>query len=198
MKIGVLGGTGGVGTPFLKLALERGHSLVVLARTPSKLEPIPDHMTVVQGDSTIAQDVQKVCDGVDLVVSMVGNPKKPIVEDTIKNIVACAPKRVIGITSLGMGGSAPFVKFVLGLIVGKPNIVDCEAADKLLLDYGSKAVTVRPTGLADGPGAGKYEATKKTGMRFKPLKKADVALFLADILEDSTWDGGAVQLYAAA
>jgi hypothetical protein len=42
-----------------------------------------------------------------------------------------------------MGGSSPFIPFVLGLITGFVNIRDYEAADKLPLDFGFTAV--RPT-----------------------------------------------------
>lgn len=58
---------------------------------------------------------------------------------------------------------------------------------------------IRPGGLvSDGEGKGKYNATEKTGMGPGNLLKADVALFLADLLEVTKWDrGGAVHVYAS-
>lgn len=37
MRIAVLGATGGVGTHVVRLALEQGHTVVALARDPSKI-----------------------------------------------------------------------------------------------------------------------------------------------------------------
>ena len=60
MKIGLLGITGGVGQRFAKLALSRGHTIVALARTPSKVNvPRSPNLIVIQGDSTSSE---AICD----------------------------------------------------------------------------------------------------------------------------------------
>eukprot|EP00584_Thalassiosira_punctigera_P001214 CAMPEP_0172543524 /NCGR_PEP_ID=MMETSP1067-20121228/13891_1 /TAXON_ID=265564 ORGANISM="Thalassiosira punctigera, Strain Tpunct2005C2" /NCGR_SAMPLE_ID=MMETSP1067 /ASSEMBLY_ACC=CAM_ASM_000444 /LENGTH=62 /DNA_ID=CAMNT_0013329955 /DNA_START=16 /DNA_END=200 /DNA_ORIENTATION=+ len=56
------------------------------------------------------------------------------------NIIAACDmhdiKRCYFVTSLGMGGSSPTVRFVLGCVVGFANIADYDAADKKILDAG--------------------------------------------------------------
>jgi len=197
-KIALFGGTGGCGSAFLKFALEAGHSIVLQARTPSKVTTVHEKLTVVQGDGTSAEDVASVCAGCDIVVSCAGSSK--IMESLATNIVASCKEHSIErcyfITSLGMGGSSPTIRFVLGCIVGWENIHDCEAADKIVLEAGFTAI--RPTELTDqGDPAGKYNATAETGMGMGALHKADVGLFICDEIGKNDWGGKAVQLYKA-
>jgi NAD(P)-dependent dehydrogenase (short-subunit alcohol dehydrogenase family) len=192
----LLGATGGCGRAFLGLALERGHTVRALARTPTKIESEHERLTVLQGCATVAKDVADAAAGCDIVVSCVGNSdKRQIMKTLVDNVLAVQPPRFYCITSLGMGGSSPTVRFLLGMFIGWANIRDYEAADKAVLDAGF--TVVRPTELKDIEGTGKYLATAATGMAMKPLSKPDVGLFLADVLDDTTWDGKAVQLYFA-
>lgn len=198
MKIGLLGGTGGCGSAFLKHALEANHSVVVQARTPSKVTITHENLTVVQGDGTSAGDVHALCAGCDVVVSCAGSGR--IMESLAKNVVAACKahniERCYFITSLGMGGSSPTIRFVLGCIVGWDNIHDCEAADKIILQAGFTAV--RPTELTDkGEPAGKYNATAENGMAMGAVHKDDVGLFISDEIAKNQWGGKPVQVYKA-
>ena len=68
MKVGIFGGTGNVGKVFVDLALERGHSLVLLARDPNKVTLVNPQLEIIKGDAKNADDVKRVVDGVDVVV----------------------------------------------------------------------------------------------------------------------------------
>ena len=198
MKIALLGGTGGCGSAFLEYALAANHSIVLLARTPSKVTLTHDRLTIVQGDGTVSQNVIDACAGCDVVVCCAGSA--PIMESLANSVVAACEahniERCYFITSLGMGGSSPTVRFILGCIVSWDNIHDCEAADKIILDAGFTAV--RPTELTDKGGAvGKYLATNDTGMGMGALHKSDVGRFLCDEIAKNEWGGKAVQLYKA-
>mmetsp|Transcript_15000 Transcript_15000/g.34770 ORF Transcript_15000/g.34770 Transcript_15000/m.34770 type:complete len:201 (+) Transcript_15000:107-709(+) len=198
VKIALFGGTGGCGSAFLKFALEKNYSIVLQARTPSKVTTIHENLTVVQGDGTSAEDVLSACKGCDVVVSCAGSAR--IMESLAKNIVAACKahdiERCYFITSLGMGGSSPTVRFILGCIVSWDNIHDCEAADKLILDSGFTAI--RPTELTDkGEPAGKYNATAEIGMAMGALHKSDIGLFICDEISNNEWSGKPVQLYKA-
>ena len=197
VKIGLIGGTGGCGSAFLKHAIEANHSVVVQARTPSKVTMTHDNLTVVQGDGTSAEDVLALCAGCDVIVSCAGGK---IMESLATNIVtACKShniERCYFITSLGMGGSSPTIRFILGCIVGWGNINDCEAADKLILDAGF--TVIRPTELTDkGEPTGKYNATAETGMSVGSVHKGDVGLFICDEISKNEWGGKPVQVYKA-
>ena len=159
MKVGLLGITGGVGGIFAKLALDKGHEIIALARTPSKVTLKHAQLKIIPGNSTSAADVAKVAQGVDVVVSCVGQPPRAsthIMETTAANILSASPKKVILISSLGLCGSSPFIRYVLSLIAGSANIRDAEAADRLGCNSSCPWVVVRPAGLGDGAGSGKY------------------------------------------
>jgi len=198
VKIALFGGTGGCGSAFLKFALEANHSIALQARTPSKVTTTHENLTVVQGDGTSAEDVLAACNGCDVVVSCAGSSR--IMESLATNIVAACKahniERCYFITSLGMGGSSPTIRFILGCVVSWDNIHDCEAADKLILDAGFTAI--RPTELTDkGEPSGKYNATAETGMGMGALHKSDVGLFICDEISKNEWGGKPVQLYKA-
>jgi len=200
VKLAVLGSTGPVGTLFCTKALDRGHSVTALARTPSKMTLTHKNLKIVQGDATSKDDVAKLCAGADVVVSCVGQPPRAathIMEKTAANILAGKPKKIIVVSSLGLCGSSPLIRYALLPIAGSLNLRDAERADALVRDANCPWVCVRPAALGDGAGKGKYLATEATGASFAMLPRDDVALFLADAAESDHWDRKAVQLYAA-
>ncbi len=201
-KIALLGGTGGCGSAFLEYALAANHSIVLVARTPSKVTHTHDNLTVVQGDGTVSQDVIDACAGCDMVVCCAGSkPGSPVIMEALATNVVAACKahsieRCYFITSLGMGGSSPTVRCVLGCVVSWDAIHDYEAADHIILEAGFTAV--RPTELTDkGDPAGKYLATSATGMGLGALHKSDVGKFLCDEVTKNEWGGKPVQVYKA-
>jgi uncharacterized protein len=74
MRFLVFGGTGQTGQHFIRLALEAGHTVRALARTPSKLESSDPELEVIQGSITDA-DLDALLHEVDFVVSMLGDAK---------------------------------------------------------------------------------------------------------------------------
>ena len=71
----VFGATGQTGQHFTSLALQNGHRVRVLARTPSKLVDVSPHLDVRQGSITDPPDLDPLLDGVDVVVSMLGDAR---------------------------------------------------------------------------------------------------------------------------
>ncbi|WP_065965072.1 NAD(P)H-binding protein [Curtobacterium sp. UCD-KPL2560] len=69
----VLGATGQTGQHFTRLALDAGHRVRALARTPDKLRVQHDRLEVVQGSITDRLDLDGLLDGVDAVVAMIGD-----------------------------------------------------------------------------------------------------------------------------
>ena len=179
-EIAVIGGTGGVGTHFVELALlERGHKVTLLARTPENLHHLQhfnqqprDNLTIVKGDATNLDDVRKiVTPTTDVLVSMAGNSDKDSVmmEAMAKNILAVAPKRAIVVTSLGMNGTSRTLRQLLSWTLGKHVLDDIEAFDKLLC-HEPHITVVRPDGMCEQtPGNGKYNLTTKGGLGRLPV-----------------------------
>ena len=69
----VFGATGQTGRHFTRLALEAGHSVRALARTPAKLAIEHDALEVLQGSVTDALDLDALLAGIDGVVVMLGD-----------------------------------------------------------------------------------------------------------------------------
>ncbi len=200
-KIALLGASGQVGGLYLNLALSAGHKVRALVRDKGKLEPM-DGLTIIEGDATRTPDIATLIEGVDVVVSCVGNSKNNhVMESTAKSVLGAAraranPPKAIFISSLGCGGTSWLIKMVSILLGGKKTFDDYNRADALIASTtDAPIVLVRPTGFTDKPGTGKY-AVFRSGVTFaKLIPRADVAQFLFDATLSATWDGpGGVQL----
>ncbi|QWS33252.1 NAD(P)-dependent oxidoreductase [Curtobacterium aetherium] len=69
----VLGATGQTGRHLTSLALEAGHRVRALARTPAKAGPSRPGLEVRRGSITDELDLDGLLDGVDAVVSLLGD-----------------------------------------------------------------------------------------------------------------------------
>lgn len=69
----VFGGTGQTGQHFVRMALEQGHRVRALARTPAKFRMQHPDLAVTQGSITDHPDLDALLPGVDAVVAMIGD-----------------------------------------------------------------------------------------------------------------------------
>ncbi len=69
MRILILGMTGRVGSEIAKLALKDKHQVTALVRTPEKITGNDDNLSVVKGDVTIKEDVERAMKDADAVIS---------------------------------------------------------------------------------------------------------------------------------
>jgi putative NADH-flavin reductase len=72
MKLAIFGATGTVGVPLLAHALDAGHQVRVLARTPAKVTRADASLTVLAGDEKDPQAVAATITGSDAVISTLG------------------------------------------------------------------------------------------------------------------------------
>ena len=113
MLFALFGSTGRVGTRLLEYALEEGHSVRALARTPSKIAPRAG-LEVIAGDILDLSTVERVITDTDAVLSAVGGAG---LEDPgeaqsqgMRNIIAAMEqldvRRVLGVAGSGILDSA--------------------------------------------------------------------------------------------
>ncbi|RZL07091.1 MAG: NAD-dependent epimerase/dehydratase family protein, partial [Hymenobacter sp.] len=69
MKIALIGATGFVGSRLLTEALDRGHQVTAILRTPAKLTVQNENLTVVAGDVTQPDQLAEQLAGHDIVLS---------------------------------------------------------------------------------------------------------------------------------
>ena len=206
--IAVIGATGGIGRHVVEQALTAGHRVQALARTPSKISS-RSGLTVTKGSVTDAQAVAKVVLGADIVLSCLGTTRgqAPVVTVGTQQIVDCMKvagvERFAMISSVGVGSSEAqgkrvsrfFMYVIVPLVLGQRfyELADAELAARTL----PKAVIVRPTGLSNRAGTGRYHAvssdSRETSLQ---IPRADVAAFLVSLVDDTSHDGTAVSVFA--
>lgn len=202
-----------MGRAFVEMALEKNYQIVMLARDPSKVTITDAKLEVMKGDAKSLDDVKKVVNVADVVVMVVGGTPTSgwVVKPAVENVLASNPKRVMVLSSLGVNGSSPTVRFLLHDCINRAQfgsadleekslVNDLEQADTLVQQHtGCPWVLVRPTYLEDHPAKKQYYATAEHGVSFwwmfNPLSKADVAKFFVDHIEDNRWDRTPVHLH---
>jgi len=212
VRVGVVGATGQTGALFCKSAVEEGHQVSIMVRSPDKVPEMLGQETasklhvVIAGDSRNAEDMSKLASNVDIIICVVGTPPKQpkekcIMLKTAEALLAATDARhkIFFCSSLGMNGSSSIIYGLLAMIAGKPNVQDCDAADKLLMNSigkGGASVTVmRPAALGDGQ-TGRYLASHEGSAAVGVLGRSDLSQFMLDNLEGKKWDNKAVHLYA--
>jgi len=204
--IAVFGGTGGTGSEVVYQALQRGHSVVTLARNPSKMtmpegsggasagKPLTNEsLTVFQGSVTNKADVDKVFEGqdVDGVVVALGGKTKDVgptmLQDGTANIIAACKangvKRISVVTTIGAGDSmdqAPWSFRLLMMTVMSSIMADKNAQEDVIRGAGADLewCIVRPGGLKSGSPTGIVTAGKD--QEAGAINRADVAAFCLD------------------
>ena len=195
MRVAVLGATGRTGVPLVTELVRRGHDVTVLVRDPDK-KTISDTSTVT-GSVTDRGALAAALTGVDAVVSTLGpTAKEPDLHTmTAHLIVELLPSagRIIGISGAGIdvpgdknGTRDKIVSFLirkLGGAVAKDKPREYE----VYADSDLHWTLARPPRLMDGPGTGRYYSDAHRPGKSSSIKRADLALFLADCLDQDLY-----------
>lgn len=200
MKLTVFGASGRTGIPLVRQALEAGYDVIALVRTPSKMTVQHNHLTIVQGNAMNPADVDKVVQGANAVISVLGHSKdspRDMQAVAMHNIVAAMQKygvkRLVSLT--GAGVDAPqdrptlanhLIKFALKTLVG--NVLNDGVQQTAIIQQSPlEWVVVRGPMLNEGPHTGKYRVGwvgVNTGSR---ISRADVADFLLKQVTNTTY-----------
>ncbi len=201
MKLTVFGSTGGTGRQIVAQALEQGHDLTVLVRSPEKLNQTHENLHIVKGDVLDFASVEGVIQGKDAVLCAIGLSK--IMDNTMlrangtKNIIRAMDKtgvrRFICQSSLGAGNSRnilPFFQkyFFISLLLRRV-IADHEAQEKYIKQSQLDWVITRPGSLTDGEGTGSYKhgiTSNGQPLTFK-ISRADTADFMLKQLANDAY-----------
>ena len=201
MKIGLIGATQGVGKQFLLQALAAKHTVIALARTPSKLDDVPANLkaqlTIVEGDVMNRSAVDKVVAGQDVIVNALGSKSlrggdvdicSKGSQVIIDSMLALGVKRTFVVTSFGTNESYNDMDWkskTMFFLLLRNVIADKAKQEKLYFDSALDWTIVRPAGLQNKDRTGVYR--HGLGIKGGMIARADVADFIVKQLESQEY-----------
>ena len=200
MKLSIFGGTGKTGQHLVRKALERGHEVIALARTPSKLTIQHQDLTVVEGDVRNPETVDFVIQNADGVINAIGpTPNSPddLMEKAAENIVSAMKEHGVErlIWSTGAGVKAPqdeptfmhkAITFLLKL-VSSDVLENSLRGAEIVQNSDLKWTIARAPMLTDEPGSGNFYVGFVSSEMGRALSRENFADFMLDLVEGDDW-----------
>lgn len=197
MKIALFGATGGAGQQIIAQALESGHVIQALVRDPARLSHQNPNLSLITGDVLDPAAVAQTLAGADAAIVSLGNTANNpdwIVSNGTHVIIEAmkprGPRRLVVITSLGVGDSkdqVPFAfKMLMKTVIKKP-MEDKERQEQIVRASGLDWTIIRPGGLTNGPRTGQYRFGLDPKITAGQVSRADVAAFTLRQLDDMTF-----------
>jgi putative NADH-flavin reductase len=199
MRIAVLGATGRSGQLLVTELLHRGHELTVLARTPQKLGATQGAVRVVTGASTDADALASLLEGAEAVVSTLGPTSRDstVMSDTARVLVPAMEqrgiRRFVGVSGTGVDMEGDLKgrkdRVISSMIrrVGGVMATDKAEEYRILVASDLEWTLVRPPRLVEGPANGRVVHDARTPGRSSSIRRADLAVFLADVVEEDLY-----------
>ena len=196
MKLLVLGATGGTGLAMVREAIERGHSVTAFVRSPERLKPFGDHITIRQGNLLNAAELEPVIKGHEAVLSGFG-PRLPVSKADANllrqfggALTAAMPKA--GVKRVVVESVAFLFKdsiippaYLLGRLLFPGIVTDASGMEELFQNSGLEWTIARPPELTDKPYTGKYRVREGHLPRFGfKISRSDVADFMIKAAEN--------------
>jgi len=198
MKLVVLGATGGTGLEIVRRAIERGHSVTALVRSPERLKPYRDCITIQQGDLLNSAELGTAIRGHDAVVSGFG-PRVPISKADANLLERFAKSLTKAMAQSGVRRavveSVAFLfkdsilppTYLLGRLFFSGVVADSSAMESIFQQSDLDWTLVRPPELTEKPFTGKYRVREGHLPIFGfNISRADVADYMVTAVEDSS------------
>ena len=189
MNLLVIGATGRTGRLVTAQAIDRGHSVTALVRTPS-LRP-KKRLNVISGDPRRLEDLLAALPGHDAVISCIGQtgPGNPRLVTEAASVMLAAMDRLQVKRYVALSGGLLFPSFnpavlVLRVMLAK-RLADARAMEKVVCASNVEWTIVRPPHLKNGMAAKGYRV--KVGgppsNSWSGLQFTDLAACLLDTVE---------------
>jgi len=198
MRLVVLGATGGTGQEIVRQAIERGHSVTALVRSPEGLKAFRDRITVHQGNLLSAAELEPVIQGQDAVLSGFG-PRLPVAKADAHLLQQFAVALTSAMPHAGVRRavveSVAFLfkdsifppAYFLGRLFFPGIVADATAMEQVFAQSELDWTMVRPPELTNKPYTGKYRVREGQlpAFGFK-ISRADVADFMVKTAENGS------------
>ncbi len=196
MKLVILGATGGTGLEIVRQAIERRHSVKALVRSPDRLKPFWDRITIKRGDLLDSPQLEGAIKGQDAVLSAFG-PRVPISKTDANLLERFAVALTEAMAHAGVSRvvveSVAFLfkdsivppTYVFGRLFFPGIVADASAMEQVFAGSQLDWTMVRPPQLTDKPYTGKYRVREGHLPRFGfKISRADVADFMVKSVEN--------------
>ncbi len=199
MKLAIFGGTGKTGQQLVQQALDAGHEVVMLARTPSNVTLQHEKLTVVPGDILDANQVAQVIQGADAVLSVLGprsNKPEFVISRGTEHILNAMKQHQVRriIISAGAGVRDPldkpkFIDHVFGILLNmlsKNAVEDMKQVVEKVRQSDRDWIVVRVPRLTEQPAQGTLKVGY-VGDITSQLSRADMAAFMLKQLDNDMY-----------
>jgi len=200
MKLIIFGSTGNTGRQVITQALEQGHEVTAVARSPEKLDQKHEKLQVIKGNVLDFASVERAIQGQDVVLCTLGLPpmdKSNLRANGTKNIIRAMEKtgvkRFICQSSDGVGDSRDTLPFLMKYLIVpfmlRRAFADHEIQENYIKESQLDWIIVRPVALTDGEHTGSYKhgyTVDNETVKFK-ISRADTADFMLKQLADNNY-----------
>ncbi|WP_224362780.1 NAD(P)-dependent oxidoreductase [Hyalangium versicolor] len=197
MRIAVLGATGQTGRQLVIQSLERGHTVVALARSPEKLADIKTPGLEVARANVFEPDtVRAAAHGVDALVSGLGvtDGDSGTLQAGARAVRDAGIQRVVWLGALGTGvtrgAAGPLIDVLMSLFMRK-RLPDKVLADELARSSGASVVHAGALTNDRGLGGGRLVPVTQVPRRLLPpsIARADLAALMLDEATNPRFQG---------
>jgi putative NADH-flavin reductase len=190
MRILIFGATGGTGRHLVSDFLERGSQVTAFVRNPSMLTTKHPNLTLVEGDLSNHHSITYALNGVDVVISVLGNNTrkalfKPsnVISQNLPNIISAMQQgrveRLLFVSSFGVNAKIFWPEKLLLRTLFRNLFADLPVQEKLIKESGLNWTIVRPARLTNGPKTGECRSGENIYIHpFSSISRADVSDFL--------------------
>lgn len=196
----VVGATGGTGRATIDALLRRGHRVTAFSRHADSLDIDSDRLTLLNGDATDPDDVDRAVAGHDAVVITLGITENPVRVRLFgaartpndvrsvgtRNVIAAmrrhGVRRLVVQSSYGVGetrGSLRWIERLFFSLLLKPQIADTEVQELEVRGSGVDWVLAQPVHLTDDDVDDMPFASADGQVREWKISRKGVAQFLA-------------------
>jgi putative NADH-flavin reductase len=201
MNLVVMGATGSTGLEIVRQAIEYGHSVTAFVRSPERLKPFRDRISVKQGNLLDAAELEPVIKGHDAVLSAFG-PRVPIAKGDANLLRQFAVALTTAMPRAGVRRvvleSVAFLfkdaiippAYLLGRLFFPGVVADASGMEKVLEKSGLDWTIARPPKLTPKPYTGKYRVREGHLPAFGfSISYADVADFMIKAVQNRSLIG---------